>query len=289
MTAFAVQAAHILGLNYNLVEAGALGHDLGHAPFGHLGEAFISKIITGLNPASKNFRHEIMSVIAAQKIERGGRGLNLSYETLLLILKHSRGRGSLSLSDNLPEEVNLLMYADKIAYTFSDLNDALRIGHFKQSDLPPLLLELGVNQRTRINNCLLALVRESGEAGKISFQASEVAEKFEVIRNWSYENFYSRLDGYGPRGDLKKVLSKVYGGLLEYREYLGCEPLLALSLLTDLEATVLSDSLGDLSLREIEKVKTMSFMEIIHRLPVQNIDLLDPDLEVRNFGLKDLE
>jgi dGTPase len=114
---FAVLAARILGLNENLCYAIALSHDIGHPPLGHNTEKFISTI------SGKTFRHEIFAVVIAQKIERKGNGLNLTYQVLEGILNHSRGSDSLFLPEKSTPEANLAMYADKIAYIFADINN----------------------------------------------------------------------------------------------------------------------------------------------------------------------
>jgi dGTPase len=123
VVSIAVYIAQILGLNVYLVEAIALGHDIGHSPYGHLGERIIGEL------SGRDFRHYIMSVVIAQFIERNGKGLNLSWEVLEGIANHSRGAGGLKINPDLPLEYAVVMLADKVAYTFSDLNDALRCGY----------------------------------------------------------------------------------------------------------------------------------------------------------------
>jgi len=124
--------AEILGLDVQLTQAIAHGHDIGHAPFGHLGEEFISTI-TG-----QEFRHEVFACVVAQHIERQTHGLNLTLPTLLGIRAHSRGKGKMSLSlvtmkngcvDTVIFEADIVMYADKIAYCFSDISDIFDRGY----------------------------------------------------------------------------------------------------------------------------------------------------------------
>jgi len=133
--------ARILGLNVHLCQAIAWGHDIGHTPYGHMGEEFIARM-TG-----KDFRHEIFGMVIAQRIERMGKGLNLSFETLEGMGNHSRGDGSLTINPNLPLEYTAVMYADKIVYTFSDIKDGLRNGYLQENHLPPHLDKLGGQPR----------------------------------------------------------------------------------------------------------------------------------------------
>ena len=105
-----------LGLNLSLCEAIAAGHDIGHTPYGHAGEEVLSKF--GVKP----FNHALNGVLIAQHIERNGMGLNLCHETLEGMLNHSRGAGKLAIVNSKPAEYSVVMFSDKIAYTFSDLN-----------------------------------------------------------------------------------------------------------------------------------------------------------------------
>lgn len=279
VASLAVQIASILGLNTYLVEASALGHDLGHSPFGHLGEKVISEI------AGRPFRHEIMSVVIAQKIERGGRGLNLSFETLEGILHHSRGKNGLHVNSNLPQEHNVVMLADKIAYTFSDLNDAVRCNYLDEKNLPAEVFALGKNQRERWLSCLYALIKESSEKGFISFADSDVAQQFESIRQWSYANLYYKLNDEGPRQQAVTDLNSVYRFLSYWPVEQIYDPLLIMALLTDQEAKKIAKFAQYPRIKDISMLKCMSFMEILsHIPPTRPINIFDPDLNPENFS-----
>ena len=151
--------ARILGLNEDLCLAIALGHDIGHAPFGHLGENFISKI------TAKNFRHEIFGVVIAQHIERQGKGLNLTHQVLEGIRNHARGLNDLSRKESVSEEANVVMYADKIAYILADINDIFErtriLDYGKFPEIFDLALMCGKNQRERMAFYLKGLSQES--------------------------------------------------------------------------------------------------------------------------------
>ncbi len=278
VASLAVQIAAILGLNTYLAEASAFGHDIGYSPFGHLGEKVISEV------AGRLFEHEIMSVVIAQKIERSGLGLNLSFETLEGMLYHSRGRNKLQINHELPLEHAVVMLADKIAYTFSDLDDGLRCGHFTERQLPAEFLALGKNKRERWLNCLFALIKESSEKGKISFQDSEIAQQFEFVRQWSYDNFYHQLDSMGQRqqaiSDLKSIFKFLDGWLKQF----GYDPLLIMALLTDQEAKNMATFSNYPTIRNIEMIKHFSFMELISCFPEgHKVDIFDADLNPENF------
>ena len=273
----ATYIAQILGLNVYLVEAIALGHDIGHSPFGHVGEKAIAEI-TG-----RNFRHEVMSVVIAQKIERKGRGLNLSFETLEGIINHSRGSGELRTNALLPLEYAVVMMADKIAYTFSDLNDAVRFGYFKESDLPTELFSLGKNQRERWFNCIFSLVKESVEKKTISFSESEIAVDFEALRQWSYKNFYSKVPGEEKRDKLYSEFRIVHPAL---QELIGSEKdaVLGLALMTDLEFKRILHVVENDSKKFTKNfLKDFSFFEILSNLPEREVDIFDADLNRQKF------
>ncbi len=279
VVALSIEMASILGLNVPLVQAIAFGHDIGHVPFGHLGERVISEI------SGRQFRHETMSVVIAQKVERRGAGLNLSWETLSGIKNHSRGKNDLLVDASLPLEYAIVMFADKIAYTFSDLNDALRVGFFTKNELPSEFYELGKNQRDSWQNCVFALIKESCENGFISFSESVIAQKFENLRQWSYKNFYPKLDLGEERSQSARDLETVFKFFVNWlsKESEG-DPLLALAILTDKEVKRIAKMAQFPSTWHENMFKGFSFLEILERLPHNyEIDIFDADLKAENF------
>lgn len=100
----------------------------------------------------------------------------------------------MKVDPNVTAEATLVMYCDKIAYTFSDLNDAMKIGFLDQHSLPKLIKYFGKNQRERIANVSFNLILESSKEGKVSFSKSECAKNFEELKNWMYQNVYFHLD-----------------------------------------------------------------------------------------------
>ncbi len=262
--------ASVLGLNVYLSEAIAYGHDIGHAPFGHLGEKLICQL------SRKNFSHNIMSVVTAQKIERKGMGLNLTYETLEGVLTHSRGTGQMKINSNVTEEATLVMYADKIAYTFSDLNDALRVEVLNEKFLPCVVKYFGDNQRERISKISFDFIKESSEEGRISFSKSESAIKFAELRTWMFENVYLVLDKEDYR---KKTLASVKK-IIKFMDNGYLDPFLAIACMTDSEVLDLSKKL---SLKNKNLELNYGFIEIIDNFWGKHIDIFTPDLNKKDF------
>lgn len=267
-----VAAGEILGLNVELLRAGLLGHDIGHTPHGHQGESFLAKV-TG-----KPFRHEVFGVVVAQKIERRGRGLNLTHQTLRVIRNHSRGAGDLH-TEGLSGEEALGMYADKIAYIFADYNDlfsrtSLTGTRFRIEDYPRIggLTDwFGATHRERVKTCILALCAESAEAGSVSFSASEVAGRFAELKTEMYSVY-----GLAKPQCAESSLELVY-------EYLqkacpDADPALIFALLNDDDVSWIVKRAGDGSLTN-EDFERLSVSEIACSLKGREIDITDPDLD----------
>ena len=148
--------AKSLRLNESLTEAIALGHDLGHTPFGHSGEAVLNKI------CSEGFAHYRQSVRVVEVLEKDGRGLNLTWEVRDGILNH-RTSGSPSTLEG-----KIVRLSDKIAYINHDIDDAIRARMFVEEDLPECYTEvLGHSVRERLNNLIHDIIRNSYEKPEI--------------------------------------------------------------------------------------------------------------------------
>lgn len=167
-----------LFLNEDLTEAIALGHDLGHTPFGHLGEDAISEILEG------GFHHNEQSVRVVQKIEKNGKGLNLTKEVLDGILNH---RGVCKPSTL---EGKIVQISDKIAYINHDIDDAIRAGILKKSDLPKDCLDiLGNTPREIINFLIRNIIKNSQNTNNITMD-KEVKESMYNLRKFLFDNVY---------------------------------------------------------------------------------------------------
>ena len=151
-----------LNLNEDLTEAMALGHDLGHTPFGHAGETALAELLP------EGFRHNEQSLRVVEKLERGGQGLNLTWEVREGILKHSKVKGDImaegwGTASTL--EGQILKLADSVAYLNHDIADAIRAGLLTEDDLPASSREvLGTDHSARISTLVLDIVEASWDA-----------------------------------------------------------------------------------------------------------------------------
>lgn len=142
--------ARALHLNEDLTETIALGHDLGHTPFGHAGE----RALDSLSPCG--FKHYEQSVRVVERLEKNGHGLNLTDEVKNGILCHTKGEDAYTL------EGQIIRIADKIAYINHDIDDAVRAGVLNEEDIPlDLRLRLGMSKSERINNMVLNVIENS--------------------------------------------------------------------------------------------------------------------------------
>lgn len=142
--------ARALSLNEDLTEAIALGHDLGHTPFGHAGERALDKL------CSSGFKHYEQSVRVVECIEKNGEGLNLTDEVKNGILCHTIGEDAYTL------EGQIIRIADKIAYINHDIDDAIRANVMAEEDIPlDLRLSLGMSKSERINNMVFNVINNS--------------------------------------------------------------------------------------------------------------------------------
>ncbi|MDR0396846.1 MAG: deoxyguanosinetriphosphate triphosphohydrolase [Oscillospiraceae bacterium] len=170
--------ARALRLNEDLTEAIAYGHDLGHTPFGHMGERTLNRVYP------PGFRHNEQSLRTVEILERGGEGLNLTSETRRGILCHS--------GDCLPDTLEgwCVRYADRIAYVNHDIDDSIRAGLLKQSDLPGGLVKtLGVSHGERIARMVGDVARESEDQPELRMSA-EIQEASDALREFLFERVY---------------------------------------------------------------------------------------------------
>lgn len=173
--------AHALRLNEDLVEAISLGHDLGHTPFGHSGERALNDV------APCGFRHYDQSLRVVDFLEKNGEGMNLTFEVRDGIKNHS---GSSIAST---PEGKIIKYADRIAYINHDIDDAIRAGVIKQTDIPShLTLSLGATGSERINTLITDMVNNSINTGTVSM-SKEIESSMMSLRRFMFENVYYKL------------------------------------------------------------------------------------------------
>ncbi len=168
--------ARALRLNEDLTEAIALGHDLGHTPFGHAGERALQEL------TDIGFTHYEQSVRVCEKIEKDGAGLNLTYEVLDGILHHTTGEQAHTL------EGRIVRMADRVAYINHDIDDAVRAGVISEDDIPgEIVKSLGDSKSERINTLVTAIVENSGDDIKMD---NETLKYYDMLHNFLYDSVY---------------------------------------------------------------------------------------------------
>ena len=142
----------LLGLNCDLIEAIALGHDTGHTPFGHAGERALDKLTPG------GFKHYMQSLRVVDKLEKDGQGLNLTWEVRNGIVTHTRGEWAAT------REGRVVRFADHIAYMNHDIEDAVTAGVLRNEDIPAEITSvLGSTKSERITSLIMAIVEHGAE------------------------------------------------------------------------------------------------------------------------------
>ncbi len=197
-----------LGLNEDLAEAIAMGHDLGHTPFGHAGEGALSKCL------GKPFRHNEQSLRVVDCLEKDGQGLNLTNEVRMGILCHT--------GDRLPEtlEGQIIRRADQIAYVNHDIDDAIRAGILSESDIPrSIAAVLGENPRDRINTLVCDTIRTSREAGAIRMTPS-VELSLAELRSFMFERVYHNPVAKGEEHKAQEMLQRLFEYYMDHPEAL---------------------------------------------------------------------
>jgi dGTPase len=264
--------ASYLRLNMNLSMAIAAAHDIGHTPYGHLGEKVFNEL------SGERFHHAVFGVVVAQEIETKGQGLNLCYETLEGMLNHSRGEHELTVNANKPPEYAVVMYADKIAYTFSDVNDAIRYEYLKEEDLPDCITILGKNPRERNDSCMRALIEESTRKGNVSFSEGEVFNAFNDVKTFMYDNVYHKMN----LSLQEEVLKSAYNFISENPEfrqiYPNVDPIVCLALMTDNELAEIGELLLHSAKIRMRDIDHFGVFEILPFIKDKKIDYSNPDL-----------
>ena len=205
--------ARPLGLNEDLTEAVALGHDLGHTPFGHVGERALSHALArhrGLDPEAPSsrrlFAHNEQSARIVELLERDGRGLNLTREVVDGIRCHTGGLRAATL------EGRVVALADRIAYVCHDIDDAKRAGLLREADLPAAARAvLGASSSERIETMVHDVVTRSSQTGDVHM-SPHIWDAMMSMRGFLFENLYSR-------GDAKWEEPKAYAMIEELFDY----------------------------------------------------------------------
>ena len=186
--------AKALQLNEELTEAIALGHDVGHTPFGHAGEAALECAYRQYDPAA-HFTHAEHSLRVVDELERDGSGLNLTYETRMGIVAHSKGEsdlGQVLAEPGLTLEAMVIRLSDRIAYLNHDLDDCLRVGVLGQDELPQEILRvLGFRHSQRIGRMVTDIIENSYQQPRLGM-SDEMREGTDALRAFMFESVYHR-------------------------------------------------------------------------------------------------
>ena len=190
--------ARALQLNEDLAEAGAMGHDLGHTPFGHAGEGALSECL------GAPFRHNEQSLRVVDLLENGGEGLNLTYEVRMAILGHT--------GPFIPEtqEGQLIRRADQIAYVNHDIDDAIRAGILSNEDIPQSISRiLGKSHSQRINTLVCDIIQSSRQAGTVC-ATPQVEQALQELRSFMFERVYRNPVAKGEETKAKDMLKRLF-------------------------------------------------------------------------------
>jgi dGTPase len=199
-----------LNLNEDLAEAISLGHDLGHTPFGHVGEEVLNELY------EPGFRHNEQSLRVVERLERGGRGLNLTWEVRDGILNHSKARADIASAGGGTLEGQICRLADALAYINHDIGDAVRAGIITETDLPEeSTAVLGSGHSQRINTMVCDIIENSWAASGLAEGTSptigmskHILEASNHLRGFLFEKVYLTRDKKAE--EAKKVVRHLY-------------------------------------------------------------------------------
>ncbi len=190
--------ARSLRLNEDLTEAAALGHDLGHTPFGHAGENALQKCF------DPEFTHYKQSLRVVDILENDGQGLNLTWEIRDGIVNHTGANMAATL------EGVIVKFADRIAYINHDIDDACRAGILSTEDIPAELREiLGERHSDRINTMVMSIIRESTDKPEIKME-NDIQEAADALRKFLFENVYRNPIAKGEEGKAQDMLMYLF-------------------------------------------------------------------------------
>ena len=200
-----------LNLNEDLTEAIALGHDLGHTPFGHAGEYALRDIL------GYPYNHNEQSLRVVDSLENGGRGLNLSYEVRSGILTHT--------GDTPPQtmEAAIVRHSDRIAYINHDIDDAIRAGILTNADIPyEISSVLGSSHSERINTLVMDMIAATGTGSTVQMH-EDVANAMEQLHEFMFENVYRNPVAKAEEVKAKEIVKILFVHYTEHPDQLPRE------------------------------------------------------------------
>lgn len=200
--------ARSLYLNEDLVEAIALGHDLGHTPFGHVGERALSKY------TSKPFCHNEQSIRVVERLEKNGAGLNLTWEVRDGILNHR------SACEPATLEGKIVRLSDKIAYVNHDIDDGIRAGILTEEMLPVECTNLlGHSTRDRINTLIHTVVKASSGVEDVVLPEA-YQQAFQELRKFMFQDLYTNPVAKSEEVKAERMIGMLYEEFMEHEEWL---------------------------------------------------------------------
>jgi len=208
-TGIARGVGRALQLNEDLVEAIGLGHDLGHPPFGHAGEQALDALLR--ERGGRGFRHNEHSLRVVERLERDGRGLNLTWEVRDGILKHTGAEDPETL------EGKIVRIVDRVAYINHDIDDAIRAGMLEAGDLPQAEIALlGDTGSRRIDMLVHDLVETSAQAGDI-VQSDEIGTAMLALRSFMFERVYLGPHSAAEHATVDATIRRIFEHLVDQR------------------------------------------------------------------------
>ena len=208
VTRIAGTITRALGLNEDLAEAIAMGHDLGHTPFGHAGEDALTRCM------GQPFHHNEQSLRVVDYLEKDGQGLNLTYEVRMGILGHTGAR--------IPEtlEGQVVRRSDQIAYVNHDIDDAIRAGILTNDDIPREISDvLGIAHSQRINTLVCDAIYTSREAGAVCL-SPDVDQALKNLRAFMFEKVYRNPVAKSQESKAKDLLCRLFEYYVNHPEAL---------------------------------------------------------------------
>lgn len=201
--------AKALNLNEDLTEAIAMGHDIGHTPFGHTGEKILNELNNG-------FKHYEQSLRVVDKLEYDGKGLNLTYEVRNGIVTHSKGQGPIIPEDKsrLPKtlEGQIVRISDIVAYANHDLDDAIRAGLITDDDIPkPTKQSFGTTFAKRIDTIVLDVINETLKNNLEYITISDsIYSELSNLRDFLFERVYNVKESEEEIDKIRQILNTIY-------------------------------------------------------------------------------
>ena len=200
--------AKALRLNEDLVEAIALGHDLGHTPFGHAGERILNEL------CDEGYRHNEQSVRIVEKLEKDGKGLNLTWEVRDGILNHQTSMMPHTL------EGKIVRLSDKIAYINHDIDDAIRAKVMSEEDIPLEIRKvLGMTTKERINTLIHNIIMNSMGKNDI-VMSEEIGGAMQDLRKFMFQKVYTNPAAKGEEAKAERLLCELYAHYMGHIEIL---------------------------------------------------------------------